>query len=143
MLIKRSQVVEYARSWKDVPYRHQGRSRLGVDCAGILVEIARMVNIEITDVLNYSREPSTFSLKEQMDRVLCPIDRDDILPGDALLFKIDILPQHVAIVSDYLYGGLGMIHAYTKVKKVVEHRLNDVWMHRLIQAYRIPGIVEG
>lgn len=143
-MITRSEIVKMARSWLGTPYRHQGRSRRGVDCAGPLVHIAHEVGLgdKFNDQLIYSVNPETFSLKQQMDAVLDHITKDEIRPGDPLLFKIDVHPQHVAITVDYHLGGLGMVHCYSRIGRVVEHRLADVWFARLVQAYRIPGIVE-
>jgi len=139
----RSFIVQQARSWVGVPYRHQGRNRLGVDCSGPLVAIAKDIGIEgVTDVLTYSRHPVTFALKQQMDKVLIPIDPREIQPGDVCLFKMVQIPQHVAIVGDYKYGGLSLIHCYQKVGRMVEHRFAGVWWGRLAQAYRLPDIVE-
>lgn len=144
MMVKQSEIVAMARSWIGVPYRHQGRSRRGVDCAGPLVAIAHEIGLghKFNDQLIYSTNPETFSLKEQMDSVLERITKSEIRPADALLFKIDIHPQHVAIVGDYFGDGLSVIHCHTRVKKVVEHRLAGAWLAKLVQAYRIPDIVE-
>ena len=35
------EVVREARTWVGVPFRHQGRSRSGVDCGGIIVVVLR------------------------------------------------------------------------------------------------------
>jgi cell wall-associated NlpC family hydrolase len=34
-------IVSAARSWLGVPWRHQGRTRQGVDCAGLVVLVGR------------------------------------------------------------------------------------------------------
>jgi len=139
----RAYIVEKARGWLGVPYRHQGRNRLGVDCSGPLVEIARELGIQgVSDALTYSRHPATFDLKRQLDSLLIPIDKKDIRPGDVVLFKMAQIPQHVAIVGNYKYGGLSLIHCYQKMGRMVEHRFAGIWRRRLAQAYRLPDIVE-
>jgi cell wall-associated NlpC family hydrolase len=141
--VTRQQIVEMARSWIGTPYRHQGRTRRGVDCAGPLVNIANEIGAEgITDRLIYSRFPESFNLKEQMDAALIKVDKDKVKPGDVLLFKIDVLPQHVGIAGNYKHGGLSIIHCYQRVGRVVEHRFANVWWARLIQAYKIPNVQE-
>ena len=37
-VIKRREIVAAARDWVGVPYRHQGRTRNGIDCIGLLAE---------------------------------------------------------------------------------------------------------
>lgn len=143
-MTKRSEIVRMARSWVGTPYRHQGRSARGMDCAGPLIRIAHEIGIghKFDDELIYSRNPETFSLKRKMDELLLWIEPAEIKPGDILLFRIDAYPQHVSIAVDYYLGGLAMVHCYSRVGKVVEHRLAKIWLARLIQAYKIPGIEE-
>ena len=144
MKFTRQHMVNMAREYKGVPYRHQGRSKAnGVDCAGLLALIADRIGLEYPDDLRYPRNPEKFNLKPVMDKVLRPIPKPDIRPGDVLLFKIDIVPQHVAIAADYTHGGLSMIHCYDRVGKVVEHRFANIWMSRLVQGYQLPGIEEA
>jgi hypothetical protein len=33
-----------------------------------------------------------------------------------------------------------MIHAYANVRKVVEHRLDDIWRSRIAGVYTYPGV---
>ena len=40
-VIKRREIVDAARNWVGVPYRHQGRTRNGIDCVGLLLEGGR------------------------------------------------------------------------------------------------------
>ena len=98
--------------------------------------------------LRYTRNPETFELQSTLDLVLNPISLQEVQPGDVLLLKIDIVPQHVAIVGGYKHGGLSMVHAYSRIEsrtgkqigKVVEHRFAKIWLPRVIQAYQIPGV---
>jgi hypothetical protein len=53
----------------------------------------------------------------------------------------DSEPQHVAIVGDYAYGGLSIIHAFLMARKVVETRLDDVWQCRVVAAYKFRGVI--
>jgi len=141
MTINRYDIIKIAREYKGVPYRHQGRSvTTGVDCVGLLTLVANRIGLEYNDNLRYTKNPKTFNLKPILDTILVPINKNDIKVGDVMLFKIDVEPQHVAIVGDYMYGGLSMIHSYQRVAKVVEHRLSKIWLAILVQAYHIPGI---
>ena len=143
MTITRQQIVEAARKYKGAKYRHQGRSKItGIDCAGLLAGIADEFGFKYTDQFRYGRNAERFKLREEMDKRLVKVKKEDLQPGDMLLLKIDIVPQHTAIVSDYYLGGLGMIHCYDRVKKVVEHRLAKIWLARVVQVYRFPGVRE-
>lgn len=137
----RSQIVDYAREWIGTPYRIQGRAvGVATDCAGILCGVADRIGLKYSDNLRYSRFPETFNLRPELDKHLVPVPTDQMQPGDVLLMRIDVMPQHVAITGRYKTGGLSMIHAYQRAGKVVEHRLANVWRARIMQVYQIPGI---
>lgn len=54
------------------------------------------------------------------------------------MLKIDGVPQHLALITDYpMPGEMGMIHAYAPARKVVEHRYDPQWRRQTYAAYRI------
>lgn len=55
--------------------------------------------------------------------------------GDLALFNVRDNPQHLAFLTDY-NGMLGMIHAQAQARRVVEHRLDDDWIQRLVKVFR-------
>jgi hypothetical protein len=61
-------------------------------------------------------------------------------PGDAAAFDFGGDPQHVGLIGNYVHGGLSLIHACSKTGRVIEHRLDDRHMKRLVAAYRLPGV---
>jgi hypothetical protein len=46
----------------------------------------------------------------------------------------------LGFIGDYEFGGLSMIHAYAWSRKVVEHRLDDVWRRRIVALFELPGV---
>lgn len=58
-------------------------------------------------------------------------------PGDAMVFGLGD-SRHIGIVADYHLGGLSLIHAYLFARKVVEMRLDEVWLSRARGCYRFP-----
>ena len=50
-------IVAAARSWLGVPWRHQGRTRQGVDCAGLVVLVGRELGLADYDTTAYGRRP--------------------------------------------------------------------------------------
>jgi len=145
MNITRDQIIKEARTFKGVPFKHQGRSRkYGVDCVGILVIMGKKYGIYEESSINtrYPQNPEVFKIKETLDEILIPIDKDKFREGDILLFKIPFHPQHVGIVTNYSKQSYGMVQAYQTVGKVVEHRLDQRWCDRIVQAYQIPGVKE-
>jgi NlpC/P60 family putative phage cell wall peptidase len=134
-------VVTEARTWLGTRFHHQGRLKgVGVDCAGLVVGVAEAMGLQVQDRTDYTRQPDGTMLQETCDAQLIQIALEDIRPGDVLLMRFEQEPQHLAFVGDYEFGGLSLIHAYAQSRKVVETRLDDVWLARVVAAYRFDGV---
>ncbi len=139
-------VLRVARSWLGVPFAHQGRSRAGVDCLGLLVMVAKDLNLSFhgenatqVDELHYSHRPDVMRLEAGLRRYLLPVKCEDMALADILLMRIDGAPQHLGIISDYADGTcFGLIHAYAPARKVVEHHLAEYWQAEIAQVFRLP-----
>jgi cell wall-associated NlpC family hydrolase len=135
MTVSRQAIVAAARSYLGVRFHHQGRNRAGLDCAGLVVCVARDVGISTAaDITGYSRTFGGAVMKAALDADLLPVVF--YRPGDVLLMRFDGEIKHMAIVSDK-----GIIHAYLAARRVVEHRLDVVWSSRVVAAYALPGVV--
>jgi cell wall-associated NlpC family hydrolase len=51
----RTDIVAAARTYLGVPWRHQGRTRAGLDCAGLIVMVARDLALSDYDSTAYGR----------------------------------------------------------------------------------------
>lgn len=134
-IVKRQAVVDGARKYLGVRFRHQGRTGSFCDCAGLLVLTGKNLEIDVIDITAYGRMPDSNQLVEILEQQLEPIEIDEARPGDIYLMHFGGPPQHMAIKTD-----IGIIHSYALARKVVEHDLNDSWRSRIHAAYRIPGI---
>ena len=58
----RRRIVECARSYLEVPYRHQGRSRRdGVDCSGLIALMCKDLGVPLIDHKGgYSSQPQSW-----------------------------------------------------------------------------------
>lgn len=149
MTITNDGIVAAARGWLGTRFHHQGRLKKtdkhkgGVDCLGLLIGIAKEVDLRLPDgspavsldSTDYTHHPDTEYLQQQLLRALVPIPIGGIAPGNILLLCIDGFPQHLAIVSDMLQG-LGIIHAYAPARRVVEHHFDGWWQARVQAAFR-------
>ena len=131
------QIIAEARSWLGVPFLHQGRTREGVDCAGHAIEVGIATGETFVDVNGYDRFRDG-TMKPACDANL--IATDGPVLGGLLMMCFEKEPQHLAIVANYLYGGLSIIHALGDVGRVCEHRLTPEWRRRIVQAYRYKGM---
>lgn len=144
-MIPRTQIITEARSWVGTRFHHQGRCKKtandkgGVDCIGLIAEVARAVGYPVEDKTDYGRQPEGSRLVEALQQQLQSTSLQAIQPGDVLVFAIEKDPQHVGIVSDLASGELGLIHAYLEARGVVEHRLDQYWWKKAVAAFSFPS----
>jgi cell wall-associated NlpC family hydrolase len=132
--VRRSEVIAVARQYLGVPWVHQGRTRAGLDCGGLIVRVAHDLGLSEFDVGGYGPEPDGRLLRRylqaQAEHVLFA-ER-----GDILLLRFVRYPQHLGI-----YTGEGIIHTYQQVGRVVEHAFDSTWRARVVDAYSYPGVL--
>lgn len=132
------QVVTEARSWLGVRWAHQGRSREGIDCAGLVIRVARDLGYTRFDTTTYARQATDETMLALCREHLAPVDAADIEPGDVLVMAFEN-QRHMGIVGNYplLPGALSLIHAYALAPhRVVEVRLDSAWRARILGAFR-------
>lgn len=119
---------------------------MGVDCAGLAWCAARDAGLALPDFRLYGREPHAGKLIETMEAAMgaavltAPVARADLRVGDVLVVRYRIEPHHIGIATDYMFGGLGVIHSDGHNNKVVEHRLTDDMVTRITHVFRFEGI---
>lgn len=134
------ETVAAARACMKTPFKHQGRvPGLGLDCAGLLVQIFRALDLPHIDEFGYPRNPYDGQLEKILDSQpsMRRIPPADAAPGDALAMRIRTAPQHIAIVTADVAGHRYIIHASEEHGGVVEHRLDSLWSARVMRAYRL------
>lgn len=149
MTVTRVDVVREAREWKDAPtpYRHQHRAKgVGVDCAGLIIGVARELGIVAPDfdVNGYARTPDGRTLFAECDRWMTRIAIADMRPGDVIVIRWELDPQHLGFIADYPYGdNVSVIHALGTADGkgwVREHRLTPQLRDKALRAYAMPGV---
>ncbi len=139
MKITGRQLVEEARRWIDIPFAHQGRSRWGVDCIGLI--------ICVRDTLSPWPEGMQSSRKYKRNAV------GDLLPGlEATCTRIQIPePGAVALIAwpgqkptDASHVGLitpdNLIHSYQAAGRVAETGYRGHWLRWTQSLWRLPGV---
>jgi hypothetical protein len=143
MAVTRAQVVAQARTWLGTRWQHQGRVRgAGVDCAGLLVCVAQSLGLRVTDVPGYGRQPLGDTLRRLCEQQLVPVPLAALQPADVLLLRFNTEPQHLALVGDHP-AGLSLLHAYAQARRVVEHRLDALWLGRAVAGYAFAELAEA
>ena len=129
--------IAVARGYVGVPWRHQGRSRFGIDCVGLLVCVARDLGIQIEDMRAYEREPRAHDLACMLRRHCVSVPVAGMRRGDIVLLGRP--STHVGFLTGS-HRAFGLIHVPTN-GACVEVRFAP-GIHRLRAAYR-PRIAES
>lgn len=147
-MVTRQQIVDEARTWMGTRFLHQGRMKgVGVDCINLVIGTAlelglitqdQLDNFDNPEYANYGRSPNGTLLLQGCDHFLNRISFPQVKKGDILIFKFVDEAQHFAIVTET--NPIYMIHSYAHMRKVVEHRFDDVWRKRLVACYRFKNI---
>ena len=131
-------ILTHARQCLGTPFHHQGRLvAFGLDCAGVVMHVARQIGVEAIDVSGYGATPNHAQLENSLNCQPC-LERVAVgerQPGDILLMRFLSDPQHLAICA-----GDTIIHAYAQVGACVEHRLSSLWAARIVSVYRFRGM---
>jgi hypothetical protein len=136
--LTREDIINAARSYIGVRWEHQGRTRNGLDCIGLLVCIAKDIGIEPVDFKEYRRVPDGHVFRQKIVEQTDPGERNDIKTGSILLVRQTAYPCHVQFAS---MGTLRntVIHASLIKRKVVEEPMED-FLRYVIAVREFPGV---
>lgn len=137
-MIRAADLVSEARSWLGVRYVHQGRSRFGVDCIGLVIcvrsALERWTEAEL-EPRNYRRLPADGLLEQRLMRHCTQIE----VPEDGAVILIRW--PHTAHASHAaLYAGGNIIHAYQLARGVIETGYRAHWLRDTVSYWRLPGV---
>jgi len=121
------QFVAAARSYVGVPWKHQGRSRTGLDCIGLTVLAGRDCGLSVPLTATYGRQQAYWQLKPGLVEWCKRIGTPE--PGAIVLYK-DAIQLHVAVWTE---AGT-VVQSLARARRVVESGINftplQVWMYR-------------
>lgn len=130
--------VEAARSYLGTRWVHQGRSKAGIDCLGLVVRSAWDCGYDLVDCKKYRRRPDDKKLLHMVDMQMDRVSKDDIQPGDILLIFFNgrkTSPYHFAIVDK---DPRCIIHGHAPHRKVIMDSI-DSWEDQIHSVYRLPS----
>lgn len=137
-MIGRSQLVQEARAWVGVPYIHQGRTRYGVDCVGLVLCVRDAVapwTALAAEVRNYARHAKDGLLLDRVRQHCTQIDA----PEDGAMILIR-WPKHRHPSHAAIYAGGNLIHAYQRARRVVETGFRAHWARDAHSFWRLPDV---
>jgi len=138
--VNRKDIINEARKWIGVKWRHQGRTKLGIDCAGLVILVGKALGVVDYDTTNYQRRTHGTSFLKHFRMNMEEKAIVDAQPGDVLLFRDNQFPCHSTIVAE-IGGALTIVHAHALRKKVLEERLNQGdWMALRVACFKYKGL---
>lgn len=136
-------ITAKAREWLGTPWQHNQQCKgYGVDCIRFIEAIASEAGFPVGEIpSNYSRSASETGLLDHLNRhaIALPLNEDAIGEDEILVFKFGGVPHHLGFSTQLPDGRVGMIHASSRDRKVVEHGLDDVWLRVLCARYRLKN----
>ena len=136
-MVTRNEIVEQARGYLGTPFRHQGRTAQGLDCVGLLIRVAKDLDLldRMYDYTRYGKAYPPEKLIEELKTMMRVKPVWQRLPGDILVFSTPYYPCHCAI-----FTGSTIVHAYNLTGKVTENSLDRRWKNHLAFCFAIPGV---
>lgn len=141
--VTRAAIVAEARAWIGTPYRHQASLKgVGCDCLGLVRGVWRALYGTEPEApppyaADWAEAATGELLAEAALRHLVPVAREDIVPGDVLLFRwrARLAAKHLGIVT----AAGRMVHAHDGAA-VAEVALAPWWRRRIAYAFGFPGV---
>lgn len=133
--------IAIARTWLGVPFLHQGRTRAGVDCLGLVLCALEAQGIVPSkfERLDYDRHPTandqlTLGVARYCRRLEAPVH------GCMLTLAWHSKPPHVALYAEDGPHGPTLIHANARrgVEKVEEVGYRGLWRRLRAVAWALP-----
>lgn len=140
-MITPDMIVNEARSWVGVRWKHLGRTRNGIDCGGLVLLVGRAHDVVHYDPGGYPHRPNGDFMKH-FDRAFKRANVLHLTPGHIVVFAESTHECHCGIVSKK-YGELAVIHAHCDRRQVIEETLWEAEsvVGRPVYAYQYHGVM--
>jgi cell wall-associated NlpC family hydrolase len=132
-------IVVAARTWLGVPWRHQGRTRRGIDCAGLVVLVGRAMGLCDYDTSAYGRRPAGQGFVQHFRACMDGIGIPEARPGDVLVFADAAYPCHCGFLT-VKHAQPHLLHAHALRRKVIEEPYAGEWPSKVKLAFRFRGL---
>lgn len=137
-----SQFIAEARKLVGIKFVHQGRTKHGVDCLGLLALSTQNAGFDLAayfgvkDVTNYGLAPDPRMLENTA--AFCKRIKEPV-PGCIMLFRFPgwRVPTHFAVYTERK----SIIHADVKIGRVVEHGYGAPWTRLAHSTWLLAGVI--
>jgi cell wall-associated NlpC family hydrolase len=133
-----AEIILEAETWIGTPFKHQGRVKgVGVDCYGLVIEVARHFDLTAFKSGNYGRKPNPTVMWQALRTHMREISLRDLRPGAILFMAYEKEPMHLAI-----FDGENIIHALAIARKCVKQRLDSQLRSKIRGVFVFPGMID-
>lgn len=133
-------IAESARKYLGVRFRHRGRSRAGLDCAGLAWCAYNDLGVVLPDFRLYGRQPHDDGLVRHLTAAFGqPLDTLEPKDDDVVVVRFNVEPHHIAVACGVTYGStpaINFIHADGHTGRVVEQRMTPDMQRRITHVFR-------
>lgn len=140
LTISREDVIAESRKWIGTRWVHQGRSEMGVDCAGLVIMVANALGLPAEDLLGYRRSPDGLLFRQHIVRQTT-FERQP-RAGSIGLFREARFPTHTGIFGTDADGNLTLIHAYMPYGRVMEEPFIHEWPQKVVAVRNYIGLID-
>jgi cell wall-associated NlpC family hydrolase len=130
---KRYEIINCARSFLGVKFKHQGRTNRGLDCIGLIIAVGNQCNVLEGNYTQYGPIPDGKSFIHELRKYFVRIQKENLQIGDIMSFSLPKYPCHVGIFTDK-----GIIHSINTRGGVVEHTLSHEMRCKMRDVYQFP-----
>jgi cell wall-associated NlpC family hydrolase len=136
----RAEFIAAARGFDGVTWRHIGRSRLGIDCVGLVLLAARQAGHIVEDVPSYRRGANGYDVVREIAARTVPANLTAPAEGDIILFRDGLYPCHCGVLARE-HGAWSLIHAHAKRGRVLEEPFDPHWRALATHAFALPELI--
>ncbi len=134
----RDEITDEAEKYINVSFLHQGRDMIGLDCVGMVQQVANHFDLPYEDIIGYARAPNSLKFLLHLQRFTVPYPILGNKHGTIGIFRQNIFPCHLGIFKVDAQG-TWLINARADRRKVVK----ELWVEgdfRLVKLVSFPGM---
>lgn len=123
---ERNELIEFASSMLNTPYRYGGRDKKGFDCSGFSHYVFKSQGIELPVI------------SEAQAKIGKEILVEDVEPGDIIYFRRSSVGRifHVSIVYSNDKDGIKVIHSTTQQGVIIDNISQSTYWKSMVKGAR-------
>jgi hypothetical protein len=142
MSATREQIVNCARSYVGVRFKHEGRTREeGLDCFGLIIRVAWDLHLSQFTLTGYGHYPHAPSVRKHCAQQMTKKPLVKMQVGDVVLCAYKHWESHLAFVGSNRTRFF-LIHSLAEERRVVESPLSDDLRSHIRACYQLPNVAE-